>query len=170
MRSKRVLKILGIVTVLCAATFVIVKNFCANNQKTSPVNEKPSISEYVTNRACISEGKQVKVGNNEKELQNGYYDILLETDEPALKMYINKLWKTEFKDKLYESEYVNQVSDYFIANTNCNLNKEEIAEIITKGYVAAKNGETYYKKVEHKGNVITFQSNCYELVIEVKSI
>lgn len=170
MRSKRVLRNLGIIIVLCAAIFVIVKNFYANNQKISLVNEKLSISKYITNRTCIVEDKQVKVGNNEKELQNGYYDILLETDELVLKMYINKLWKREFNVELYENEYVNQVSNYLVANTNCNLSKEEIAEIITKGYVAAKNGENYYRQVEHKGNIVTFQSKYYELVIEVKSI
>lgn len=170
MRSKIVLRNLGIIIVLCAAIFVIVRNFYINHKYESFVNENLSISEYVTDRTCITDGNQFKIGNNEKELQSGYYDILIEDDEVTLKMYINKLWKTEFNDMLYEKEYVNQVADYLVSRISCSLDKEELIEILIKGYLVAKNGENYYKTIENKENMLMFQSENYELVIEVKSI
>ena len=51
-------------------------------------------------RCCVYTNDTISIGNNEKELNNGFYDVLFEREDTGLVIHVNKLWKDVFNENL----------------------------------------------------------------------
>lgn len=153
-------------TLLIIFSLVMVYVFYLDRQYTQ--KDKIDTVSCIDDRVCIEEQEIIKIGNNEKELQNGYYDVLLEKNEFGFEVHVNKLWKTEFNETLLEMSYVDEVTRFLLSRVSSSVSVPEFSSYVVEGYTLAKNGEEYIKELDLKQETIMFESKNYELVIEVK--
>lgn len=161
--KKRVITIFVLLIIFLLAMVYI---FSLDRQYAS--KDKVDVVSCIDDRVCIEEEQIIKIGNNEKELQNGYYDVLLEKNEFGFELHVNKLWKTEFNESLLELNYVDEVTRFLLSRVSSNAAVSEISNYIIEGYTLSKNGEKYIKELNLEQETIIFESKNYELVIEVK--
>lgn len=124
-------------------------------------------------RCCVYTNDTISIGNNEKELNNGFYDVLFEREDTGLVIHVNKLWKDVFNENLYEEEYVKFVEKnilQFVGNKSDNKDTSGLLEgYVVDGYKASKNGLEYIKEIKLNNYSILFESKNHELLIEVKN-
>lgn len=128
--------------------------------------------ECIDDRACITQEQVMLIGENEKELQNGYYDFKIENVERGIKAYINKLWYRKFNENMYEQEYAKKIYEYISkvlssrANVKLNENEEKwIYDSICESYVRVKNGENINFHRTIYNIEFTFYSENFELIL-----
>lgn len=137
------------------------------------INKEISLSvmhQCIENRACLDKEKELLIGNSEKELENNYYDIKVIEQNGKIYLYINKLWKTEFVEQLYEERYVNELVEYVacVVNKTYKLDTVSFKNAVVSGYIASKNGSEYAFEINDKNINIKLYSLNYELVVEVE--
>lgn len=159
-------RVITVLTLLIIFSLVMVCAFYLDRQYTQ--NDKVETVSCIDDRVCIEEQQIIKIGNNEKELQNGYYDLLLEENESGFEVYINKLWKKEYNETLSEMSYVDELTKFLLSRVSSDVSVSEFSSYIVEGYTLAKNGEEYIKELNLGQEIIMFESKNYELVIEVK--
>ena len=158
----------------------LIENIKANATK---------IIQTIKNRyVYISQDKtKIVIGNNLKEVQNGFYDTSIEVlnnskEKSLIEVRINKLWKTieSFdSDKLYEEEYVNEIIQ--VINLLLFQNIEELQENnfknkIIKEYTQAKkpkqqaeeNEIKFTQKMVLKKYILKFGEEKSQLLIMIK--
>lgn len=160
-----------IITLCIVCTVLVSVCIGVSLKKTKNVTQvDKNVAKCINNRACIEEQQTIKIGNNDKELKNGYYDILLERYDSGFTMYINKLWKDEFNESLLDNTYADEVAQFLTNRLKSSVNSLDILNCIIDGYTLAKNGEIYVNELRLEKEVVVFESKNYELVIEVRSI
>lgn len=150
LRINKKIKFFLLMLVILCIVFIIVDFLKSNNR--NDLNNKLNISlarmktfldENITNRKVIILENEILIGENEKQLENNYYDIKVsnQNDEKII-ININKLWKM-FDEKLYEKQYVYEVSNSISHILQYNINCNEIADYIITGYTEAKSNNKY---------------------------
>lgn len=169
MQKGKMLFILLFVIVIIFISFVNLKNTTKNTQ------EIQYLQECLDERICIKKNGHWLVGNNIKELENGYYDFIICNTEKGIKININKLWFKSFNEKLYEEEYVDMLCSYIskivFNSANISLDKNDLEKLkvnILMGYAKAKDNIEYKESVA-KENVkfIFYGENC-ELILNME--
>lgn len=159
-------------TILSVICMLSIGLYIKNYKKDKASNRSVKL-ECMDTRKCIYKEDMFLVGNNEKELSNGYYDVLFETSDEGVIIYVNKLWRNVFSEKLYENEYVEFVSRCiwrYLTNEKENIQiNDDIKRYIIEGYCSSKKGLEYTKDIKLKKSSILFTSKNHELIIEVKS-
>ncbi|MDD3303454.1 MAG: hypothetical protein PHP54_00880 [Clostridia bacterium] len=128
------------------------------------LNRIQEIESMYANRyvAVLKEEKQILIGNNKNEVENGYYDIRIDGSS-NYSLYINKLYKEKFnKDKLideiYLEELLNSVNNLF----DMKLKEESICLLKEKIY-------TKYEALRKVENVDTTSQKAEEEIITVQN-
>lgn len=99
------------------------------------------LNNNINNRKIVNIEDKIYVGENEKQIENGYYDICVYIQENKyLVISLNKLWK-EFDEKLYQKEYVTEIAKSIESILDEDLNNEELFNYILSGYMIAKKSE-----------------------------
>lgn len=88
------------------------------SMSTEEIEEKIMFKDRII--ICTSSSNELKllVGNNQKELENDFFDIkikmtnVIETGDISITMEINKLWKELINSmEMYEEQYINEFLD-----------------------------------------------------------
>lgn len=94
----------------------ILNNFSI---KTNKIYIKPKeydfnlSAENILNRYTYYENKNcIYIGDNNKEISNGYYDIKIQKQNEKLYIYINKLFKKSENNKIYDEKYLEELITY----------------------------------------------------------
>ncbi len=123
-----------------------------------------SYKDYIANgEVGISSRKIVKskekyevfIGKNQKEIENGYYDIYINLNENIANIYINKLFK-DYDGKIYDRNYLEEIINYIDYIFNMNLLEKDKKDLICKV-------EAYYKKLRKIDEKIDYnlENNIY---------
>lgn len=147
-----------------------------NNTSDNKINLQ-YINECIDGRSCIEVYNAFYVGNNEKELQNGYYDFKISNTLNGVTIVINKLWYKEFNETLYEKEYVEMLCDYMskiiLNGTKVKLENDELAALqknILEVYPKAKDDIEYEIESIINNVKFTFYTENYELVLNMEVV
>lgn len=168
-------KYLVVVFVLVASMIFVSLYYL--NSRPKPKVSLQYIKECPDNRVCVELFNEFYVGNNKKELKNGYYDFKVSNRQRGVTITINKLWYKEFNENLYEHEYVDNLCEYIskivLNGTKIKLEKDELYVLykdILDVYIKAKDNIKY--KVESVINNIkfTFYTDNYELVLNMEVV
>ena len=127
-----------IFTVILLVTFIValvrltLVNDIRFKDKKNKINieEKIDIREIVKDRTLVEEENKIVIGNNEKEIQNKYFDIKIEVFSDNIKVFFNKLLKKNIvKDGIYvDEEYLYQVLN--LIDNKYMLSLEDIKELV----------------------------------------
>ena len=105
------------------------------------------INKNVSNREIVITNGKIKVGENKKQIENGYYDIEIFLKGKNIVINLNKLWK-EFDEKLYQDEYILEVTKTIEEVLEITNKTEDIYEFIRNGYIMAKFNDDYSKEIK----------------------
>jgi len=141
-----------------------------NNQglKTSHQIDMSSIK--IENRETLQEGQIILIGNNTKELENGFFDIHINTSKlpNEIIIYINKLWYKGFEEDYIDDLYLMQIIEYIARISNINeieQNKNKVFKYIKEEYKKTKSENKKFKTIKIKENV--FKSVSEEGLLKV---
>lgn len=129
-----------IFTVILLVTFIValvrltLVNDIRFKDKKNKINieEKIDIREIVKDRTLVEEENKIVIGNNEKEIQNQYFDIKIEVFSDNIKVFFNKLLKKNVvKDGIYvDEEYLYQVLNLIYNKYMLSLEDIKIKELV----------------------------------------
>ncbi len=129
-----------IFTVILLVTFIValvrltLVNDIRFKDKKNKINieEKIDIREIVKDRTLVEEENKIVIGNNEKEIQNQYFDIKIEVFSDNIKVFFNKLLKKNIvKDGIYvDEEYLYQVLNLIDNKYMLSLEDIKIKELV----------------------------------------
>lgn len=147
MRKEVKFLILIIATILILITlFLINKNKEQSQDKTQEITIINNISEFnIKNRVSIIKDGVIYIGNNKKELENGFYDIKIVSSDNLVDIHLNKLWYTKYGQDYIEDNYLASICRELVNRLNMDLDKENfeymIYKYIKENYVSVRNGE-----------------------------
>ena len=153
-KSKNIIKIaiyllvitLSLVIFLAFGNLILDRKY--NNKINTKITDKEiNISEYriktvfdknIKNRIIKNFDKIVFIGETDKQIENGYYDIkaYIENNK-CIVVHLNKFWKM-FDERLYEEEYITEMAESIKEILDINVPLNEIYDYIISGYISAK--------------------------------
>lgn len=103
---------------------------------------KTIFDKTIKNRIIKRLNHKVFIGETDKQIENGYYDIetYIQNDK-CIVISLNKLWK-EFDDELYEEDYITEMTASIKEILGINVPQNKIYDYILSGYLAAKNSNS----------------------------
>ena len=103
---KKVIIVLSFIVMLILLLFVGFRIKMNNKQE----DFKFDISTFnINKRAKLVCENEVLIGNNEKELENNFFDIKLITQDKSLVIYLNKLWYTSYGTDYIQDDYLAEI-------------------------------------------------------------
>lgn len=165
--------ILLLIFVLYFSTLLYFKNNkSTNNKVTKGLFEKykwyiENEDINISSRKIIKnkENYEVFIGKNEKEIENGYYDLYINIKDQEANIYINKLFK-EYEGRIYDSNYLIEIVNYLDYIFDIGLNdseKNDLTNTIEKHYNYLR-GEN----IEKQYNVEDCNYNKFKIVFKIE--
>ena len=155
----------------------VSKNSKNNIDKTLNVSIERVITilnENITDRCIINSGNTILIGENKKQLENGYYDIKIEIEnaekkDNKVKIYINKLWK-KFNSSLYEQVYAEEVASSINKIWKVCDNTTDLKQFFINKYSESKSEEINSDKISFAQDNICINTEIIdkELVITLR--
>lgn len=140
--------------VLISILLIVVLLICRNSKKEANINisngqmkNEQNISieridsivkENIKDRSVFKEDNYILIGENIKQLENGFYDIKFELDNEMVIVYVNKLWK-DFNENLYEEKYIDEVITAFQKIFDVEDDLGKLREDLKEEYINTKN-------------------------------
>lgn len=121
----------------------------------------------------ISESNTLLIGRNQKELENGYYDLKFDTYEDVVSITINNLQKEDIDFRSISDEYLNELKTFLAMLLN-NKNIDELINMVKKEYIELRNNDECvdnkhgYKQMNIEQYVIDFNIEDNMLKINIK--
>lgn len=133
-----------------------------------------AINESIKDRCNIYSDDCILVGENNKQLENGFYDIKFDLGNIKLEnnrnlvIHINKLWKN-FNDKLYEESYIDEVVTVIEKIFGKEENTNKLKENIKEEYIKSKSLEENLEKKSLKFNdiAVDLETTDKELIVTI---
>ena len=146
MKNEKKLIIVGIIVLLVVLTIIGIVVFKKDKQVNNMNKNTLQILDFeIKNRKVITKDNEIIVGNNEKEIQNGYYDLKITNNGTGVNIYLNKLWYEKYNDDYIQEDYLAQIVREIIRQLKIEENKEDIEYELYKylfnNYLKAKEGE-----------------------------
>lgn len=164
-KSKNIIKISILLTVIILGLVIFLAFGSSNldrkyndrvNEKTT--NKEINISEYriksifdknVKNRIIKKLGYNLLIGETDKQIENGYYDVKTYIqNNKCIVICLNKLWK-KFDESLYEEYYITEITESIKDILAINVPLNQIYDYILSGYLVAKNGDNNSNNKEY---------------------
>lgn len=104
------------------------------------------IAQLFAGRQYWIEEDTLTIGNQIKELQNGYFDVKFIAQKEELVIYINKLYQTDREPNLIESTYLSNIITFWKEACHIAWKKEEqetLEKHIADCYVALRSSVEY---------------------------
>lgn len=126
--------------IFCTLLLFNILNVNKSNKKKLNIQKNIDI---FTNRAILNLDNSFYIGNNLKELENGYYDIIINSNDSKLVITINSLSKDkkEILDKNYEKELIL----YIQKTLNKNINIQKLESNIINIYIKLRSSIERYR-------------------------
>lgn len=124
------------------STLLLFNILNVNKSNKRKLNIQKNIDIF-TNRAILNLDNSFYIGNNLKELENGYYDIIINSNDSKLVITINSLSKDkkEILDKNYEKELIL----YIQKTLNKNINIQKLESNIINIYIKLRSSIERYR-------------------------
>ena len=116
----------------------------------------------ITQREVLIKDEKVFIGNNKKELENGYFDIKIEKIDKGIKLQVNKLMKNYIKDQIYDKQYLRELFNYLNNQFKYSLSNEKFIEEVENIYLKLRT-----QIIENEYENIIFQDNNFNIKIYV---
>ncbi|MBR5227723.1 MAG: hypothetical protein IKV94_03705 [Clostridia bacterium] len=164
------IKVIVFVTLLL---ILIIVRFVTNiNNEQESLGEFRIVRECLDERFCKCEEDVIIIGNNEKQIQNGFYDVKIAIKNQSLTVNLNKLWYKKFNENLYEIEYVDWLISYIEKSTNFKFSKEEkenLSQKIISKYTSVKDFDFNIQENINIGQLlVTFDYSGCELILIIE--
>ena len=169
--------ILGLVAVL-VLTGILIAIFSTN--KIDKTNGKAVIQNSgkvlrvndfnIDGRVTFQLDNNIYIGNNLKELENGFYDIRLQNIDSGICVYLNKLWYENYGKDYIQDDYLAQICRELTSKVNIQNNKEEFEYMLYKyikdNYTKVRNNENIEKVItEDISMEFELEDNIVKLII-----
>lgn len=108
------------------------------------------ITEFnLNNRAVLNTESGIYVGNNLKELENGFYDIKIVNKNNYVEVYFNKLWYETYGDDYIQDEYLAKICRKLSEGLENGTQEVDFENILYKyikdNYLSVRGGKTAEK-------------------------
>lgn len=150
-----ILVVISLVSILLIMLFLMFRNSKKEidiNDGQTNYNQNVSIErieniskENIKDRCVFKEDNYILIGENLKQLENGFYDIKFELNDKKLVVYVNKLWKN-FNENLYEEKYIDEIISTFQKIFEVEGEIGDIRECLKEEYINTKNEEENVNK------------------------
>lgn len=129
---------------------------------------KENISKCFKDRVGIVKGPNILIGTNQKELENGYYDICISVENNKLELYILKLWKDSSSKELYDEYYIKELARCILdickkEYTETDIQKTE--KYLLECYLESKKDKPVFKDIDI--DIINISSNINEGILKM---
>lgn len=150
-KHKNIKKIVTIFLVIIIAfgSKILYEN-CNNELNTEKNYQAINISEHriktiydenIKNRRIRKVNHIVFIGETDKQIENGYYDVKTYIqNNKSIVVCFNKLWK-QFVESLYEEDYIIEIVESIREILDINVPQNKIYDYIFSGYLVAKNSD-----------------------------
>ena len=142
--KNKVLKIIITSALLLITIMALVISKNGNKSKKEDSNNIYENINVFTNRVTLKSDECVYLGNNLKELDNGFFDICIKNKEEKLIIIVNSLSKN--KVDIIESEYINELVNYIKMTINSNLDEIRLNETIRKLYIKLRSNLERFRR------------------------
>lgn len=156
MKNKKIVIFIALIILLVICVILVVNRSekCIGHDKNNRVLGINLQQFSLENRAKLLKNNTLFVGNNVKELENGYYDFKLQNAENTVVITLNKLWYEEYGVDYIQDEYLAKICREIAKRLNVNVEKLELEyqlyKYIKGNYVQVKDG--------NKGEKITMEA------------
>jgi len=132
---KRIFIFIFSVIIFLVFIFILINTFHVSNknvEKTSfLIDQNININNYILNRFIKQKEEKIIIGKNNKEIENGYFDIKIEYLSDKILVYFNKMYKEEKVEKIYVDEkYLLEILTYINNKFSLNINDVDIKQLL----------------------------------------
>ncbi len=121
--------------IVCIAIYLALnKNLGLRKVKQDIKIDIFSYVNVITNREILNVDGKIYIGNNKKELENGFYDIKVEEDVNKIKLSINSLSKN-IKDERFNADYCLEVCKYINIIFENNIDTDILNSKLSQSYL-----------------------------------
>lgn len=105
------------------------------------------ITEFnIPNRVVLNTETGIYIGNNLKELENGFFDIKILNKNNYVEVYLNKLWYETYGNDYIQDEYLARICRKLSEELNKKVQEADLENILYKyikdNYLNVRSGET----------------------------
>lgn len=86
----------------------------------------------IQDRVVIKKNNAIYVGNNQKELENDFYDIKIENKQEGIVVYLNKLWYESYGHDYIQDEYLARICRELSYRLNMESKEEQFEYVLYK--------------------------------------
>ena len=127
--------ILIFILIIAVASILIGLRLGKNNDSTKEGSGVPKITSFVMeNRTILNKQNDIYVGNNTKELENGFYDIKISNLSQGINIYLNKLWYESSDDDYIQEDYLAKICRV-VASQMMDVTQTEEFEYVLYKYI-----------------------------------
>ena len=152
--------------------FITKKTNKTNNKDIILDNRKVlSVNNFnIDGRTVFKLGNNIYIGNNLKELENGFYDIRLQNIDSGICVYLNKLWYENYGKDYIQDDYLARICRELCSKLNVQNNTEEFEYMLYKyvkdNYTKVRNNEEVEKVItEDISMEFELEDNIVKLII-----
>lgn len=135
-----------LIIVLCVLfALAIIFNIKTSQKEDKNINKLKVTNFELKERVTINQDNELVVGENEKEIENGFFDLKVINEEDEITILLNKLWYKKCNENYIEDDYLANICRKIVENLNLNDNNEDLEYILYKyikeNYLKARMGE-----------------------------
>lgn len=154
LKNKKKIIVIVIIIFVCLVVclWMMLKKAQRNENKVeNPINLH--IAHFnIEGRATLMVGDSICLGNNIKELENGFYDIKILNNEYGVEVHLNKLWYDSYGKDFIQDEYLAKICREISNRLNAKNNKAQLEYVLYK-YI--KDNYINVKQNEHVQEIVT---------------
>ena len=136
------------VVLLISVVILVMSIFLVINIKKTNVREYNTlkINEFnIKERVTIKDNNEIYVGENVKEIENGYYDLKIASQKDNVQIFLNKLWYKKIDKDYIQDDYLANICREIVNEINISDNKDELEYMLYKyikeNYLNVRNNE-----------------------------
>lgn len=161
-----------IVLIIFSVVFIVMKENMS--RKELLINKEVDFSKYdIKDRYEYTDGKFLKIGKNQKELENDYYDVKINNEKNNLLIYINKLVKNDDFQNFIDSGYLIEINNIIQDITGI----DGLYELIYEKFLYLRNNNidnisegNIIENISMNGYIINFSTYDNMLVIRINKV
>ena len=170
MKSKRLMIISLFILLTLILLFYYFK--IKHDTQAKEIKNNVSIIDFrIPERFCTKVDNTILVGENEKEIENGFFDIKIINNNKQVEIYLNKLWYKNYGTDYIQDDYLANICRKIASNLNVDTNNDELEytlyKYIKENYIKSRQNQTIEKIcLENMTILLTLEDNMSKLIIQ----
>lgn len=166
---KKIIIVSALVVLCLIAVFIYVSN---KEEGKTDYNSTIEIRAFnVEERTSLNKDGCIYVGNNIKELENGYYDIKISSNKDRVAVYINKLWYKHYSQDYIQDDYLARICRELSNKLNITQDERELEYILYKyikdNYINVRKNIDVESIITYEYNLsLSLEDNVVKLIIQ----